>query len=123
MTFATDHPGVNRRKVVEVSLDGGPVLAKGAPINRKANLLLEQAAKELGIQLQYELTPRITGTDADKMRYSGRGVSTALVSLPLRYMHSPVETVSLQVIQQEIDLLVKFLTNLSGEESLNPLDL
>ncbi|MCM3226299.1 M20/M25/M40 family metallo-hydrolase [Terribacillus saccharophilus] len=123
VTFATDHPGVNKRKAVDVSLDGGPVLAKGAPINRKANILLEQAAKELDMSLQYELTPRATGTDADKMRYSGKGVSTALVSLPLRYMHSPVETVSLQVIQQEIDLLVKFLTNLTGEESLNPLDL
>jgi len=122
VTFATDHPNVNKKKHGDVKLEGGPVIAKGAPINRKINSWLEKAAKNLDMPVQYELTPRHTGTDADRMRLTGKGVPVALVSLPLRYMHSPVETVSMQDIEQEIDLLVEFIAQLTGEENLNPLE-
>ncbi|GAA3405926.1 M20/M25/M40 family metallo-hydrolase [Paenibacillus hodogayensis] len=120
VTFATDYPGASS-KHQSVVLDGGPVLAKGAPINRKVNRLLEHSAQRLGIPLQLELTPRKTGTDADMIRTTGRGVPIALVSLPLRYMHSPVETVSLNDIEQEIELLTDVLVHLTGSENLNPL--
>jgi len=123
VTFATDYPHVNKAKYGDITLDGGPVLAKGAPINRQANRLLEQSAKALKMNVQYELTPAMTGTDADRMRLTGKGVPISLVSLPLRYMHSPVETVSIQDMEEEIELLVHMLSNLNGDESLNPLDL
>lgn len=122
VTFATDYPGVNKNKHGDVQLEKGPVLAKGAPINIKLNELLEHAAERQGINVQYELTPRSTGTDADRMRLTGKGVPVALVSLPLRYMHSPVETASMKDIEQEITLLSEMLGSLSGNESLNPLD-
>lgn len=122
VTFATDYPGVNKNKHGDVRLDKGPVLAKGAPINIKINKLLEKTARKLNINVQYELTPRMTGTDADKMRLTGRGVPVSLVSLPLRYMHSPVETSSLKDIDEEIELLVTMIASLTGEESLNPLE-
>ncbi|ERJ13242.1 M20/M25/M40 family metallo-hydrolase [Haloplasma contractile] len=121
VTFSTDYPSVSRAKHGEIDLDKGPVLAKGAPINKKINALLEKSAKTLNIELQYELTPRNTGTDADKMRLSGKGVPVALVSLPLRYMHSPVETVSLTDIEEEIKLLSTMIKHLTGDEDLNPL--
>lgn len=123
VTFATDYPGVDKKIHGDVELEKGPVLAKGAPINRNINQLLEKAAGEKEISLQYELTSRATGTDADRMRLTGKGVPVSLVSLPLRYMHSPVETASLEDIEECIELLVTFISNLSGEESLNPLDL
>ncbi|WP_067725680.1 M20/M25/M40 family metallo-hydrolase [Oceanobacillus damuensis] len=122
VTFATDYPGVNKNKYGDIRLEGGPVLAKGAPINVKINRLLEQAAKKLNMDVQYELTPRMTGTDADKMRLTGKGVPVSLVSLPLRYMHSPVETASIKDMEEEIDLLVTMIANMTGEESLNPLE-
>ncbi|MEC3882471.1 M20/M25/M40 family metallo-hydrolase [Halobacillus sp. HZG1] len=122
VTFATDYPGVNKNKHGDVRLDGGPVLAKGAPINRKINKLLESTAKSLDMDVQYELTPRMTGTDADKMRLTGKGVPVSLVSLPLRYMHSPVETVSVKDIEEEISLMVEMIKNMTGNESLNPLE-
>ncbi|HLR62730.1 MAG TPA: M20/M25/M40 family metallo-hydrolase [Lentibacillus sp.] len=122
VTFATDYPAVNKNKHGDVRLDGGPVLAKGAPVNIKINQLLEKTARQLNMKVQYELTPRMTGTDADRMRLTGAGVPVSLVSLPLRYMHSPVETSSLKDIDEEIELLVTMLSSLSGEESLNPLD-
>ncbi|SDC47032.1 endoglucanase [Pelagirhabdus alkalitolerans] len=122
VTFATDYPTVNKKKYGDVKLEGGPVLAKGAPINRKINQWLEEAAKRLSMDVQYELTPRMTGTDADRMRLTGKGLPVSLVSLPLRYMHSPVETVSIKDMEEEIDLLVEFIANLTGEENLNPLE-
>ncbi|WP_233879204.1 M20/M25/M40 family metallo-hydrolase [Virgibacillus halodenitrificans] len=122
VTFATDYPGVNKNKHGDIRLEKGPVFAKGAPINRKINKLLEQTAKKLQMAVQYELTPRMTGTDADKMRLTGKGVPVSLVSLPLRYMHSPVETASLKDIDEEIELLVEMIANLTGEENLNPLE-
>lgn len=122
VTFATDYPGVNKNKYGDVCLDGGPVLAKGAPINIKINKLLERTAQKLEMVVQYELTSRMTGTDADKMRLTGKGVPVSLVSLPLRYMHSPVETASLKDIDEEIELLVTMIAGLTGEESLNPLE-
>ncbi|WP_202080644.1 M20/M25/M40 family metallo-hydrolase [Caldalkalibacillus salinus] len=120
VTFATDYPGVNTNKYGDIKLDGGPVLAKGAPIHVKVNEWLERAAAKRQINVQYELTPRSTGTDADRMRLTGQGVPVALVSLPLRYMHSPVETVSLKDINEEIDLLVEMISSLEGTEDLRP---
>ncbi|WP_257347170.1 M20/M25/M40 family metallo-hydrolase [Pseudalkalibacillus decolorationis] len=122
VTFATDYPGVNRNKHGDIKLDNGPVLAKGAPIHYKINNLLEESARKHQINLQYELTPRVTGTDADKMRLTGVGVPIALVSLPLRYMHSPVETASLKDINDEITLISEMIHSLQGDENLKPLE-
>lgn len=122
VTFATDYPGLDPKKDGDVKLGGGPVLCKSAMVNNKINNLLMDAAKRLNMEVQMEITPRTTGTDADKMRYTGKGVPVSLVSLPLRYMHSPSEVVSLKDIEQEIDLLVDMIVNLKGDESLNPLD-
>ncbi|HLR02084.1 MAG TPA: M20/M25/M40 family metallo-hydrolase [Virgibacillus sp.] len=122
VTFATDYPGVDTNKHGDVTLEGGPVLAKGAPINRKMNGLLEKTAIKKRMNIQYELTSAMTGTDADRMRLTGKGVPISLVSLPLRYMHSPVETASLKDIDEVIDLLVGTIENLTGKENLNPLE-
>lgn len=122
VTFATDTPGSNPKKEGQVKLGGGPVLAKGSLINYKINDLLKSAANAMDIPLQLELTPRLTGTDADKMKFTGEGVPVALVSLPLRYMHSPSEVVNLKDMQMEIDLIVKMIEDLKGNENLKPLE-
>ena len=122
VTFATDAPGSNPKKDGSVKLGGGPVLAKGSLINFKINNLLTEAAKKKDIPLQIELTPRWTGTDADKMKFTGQGIPVALVSLPLRYMHSPSEVVNLKDIQMEIDLIVEMIKSMSGQENLKPLE-
>lgn len=121
VSFATDYPGIDPRESGYCSLGNGPILSKGAPINSKINELLEKAAYENNISIQYELTPRSTGTDADKIRLTGKGVPVALVSLPLRYMHAPCETANLNDIENEIELLVQTILSMSGEENLNPL--
>lgn len=122
VTFATDAPGSNVKKECDIKLGGGPVISKGSQINYKINNLIKDTAKKYNHKLQVELTPRTTGTDADRMRFSGKGVPVALISLPLRYMHSPSEVVSLDDIQEEISLLVNMIKDLTGNENLKPLE-
>ena len=122
VTFASDYPGLDPKEYGDVKLGGGPVLAKGSQINKKINGLLKKAADNADIGIQYEVTPRTTGTDADRIRFSGDGVPVALVSLPLRYMHSPSEVVSIKDMDAEIDLLVEFIKSLKGDENLKPLE-
>lgn len=121
VTFATDGPGSSPQKEGDIKLGGGPVISVGSQVNRKINQIFKDVAKAKEYPLQVELTPGRTGTDADTMRFTGKGVSVALLSLPLRYMHSPSEVVSLKDIEAEINLLVDFIKSLSGQEDLNPL--
>ncbi len=121
VSFATDYPDIDKKKHGNIQIGKGPILSKGSPINKKINQLLENAAEGNNIPIQYELTPRLTGTDADKIRFSGKGVPVALVSLPLRYMHSPSEVANLIDIENEIELLVKTIISLKGDESLKPI--
>jgi endoglucanase len=122
VTWATDYPAVNKSKFGDYKLDGGPVLATGSPVSTKINKMLKKAADNKKIPVQIEVTPKITGTDADRIRFTNRGVPVALVSLPIRYMHSTVETVSLNQIENVIEILVEFIKNLSGKENLKPLE-
>ncbi len=122
VTWATDYPTVNRSKYGDYTIEGGPVLAVGSPVSVKINKMLKAAAKELKIGIQTEVTPRITGTDADRIRFTNKGVPVALVSLPIRYMHSPVETASMKQIENVIKLLVGFIKNMTGKENLKPLE-
>lgn len=122
VTFATDYPEEDEAKYGDIKLNKGPVLAKGSPVNHKINSLFENTAKKLGIGLQYEITPRYTGTDADKIRMTGKGVPIALLSLPIRYMHSPIEVASFKDVEAEIKLLFEVLKNIDSKFNLNILD-
>jgi len=123
VTFATDHPGINTNKHGEYYLDGGPVIGIGPAINIKIVEMLEKTAEKLQMKGQRELYTNSTGTDGDRIKYTGKGVPIALVSLPLRYMHAPVETASFKDMEQEIELLTEFIMSLDGTESLKPLEL
>jgi len=120
VTFNTDTPGENSDNRPEIEIGKGPALSTGSPINNKIVKLLEKAAAKSKIALQYELTPDRTYTDADRIMFSGKGVAVALVSLPVRYMHSPIEMTSLEDIEAVISLLCQMITDLSGKEDLRP---
>lgn len=122
VTFATDDCTSSKSKDGDVRFENGPVISHGAQVNKKINRLIRQVANAHGIPLQDELTPRMTGTDADRMRLTGAGVPVALISLPLRYMHAPAEVVSLKDVQAEIDLIVALIKELKGDESWNLID-
>ncbi|MBP3400108.1 MAG: M20/M25/M40 family metallo-hydrolase [Erysipelotrichaceae bacterium] len=121
VTFTSDYDGVNGTSTGEVELGKGPVLCLSSIVSKKMNALLEACAKDLNIPLQYEIAPGRTGTDADKIHFTNEGVPTALVSIPLRYMHSSVETLDLKDVEQIIDLLAEFVCRMNAEIDLHPL--
>ncbi len=115
VTWASDAPGGDPGDTGEVKLSGGPVLCRATAVNKRMNALLEETAKELGIKLQYEVAAGHTGTDGDTVNRTLEGVPMALVSIPLRYMHSSVEAGSWRDLEECIELLAGFIVRLSGE--------
>lgn len=109
---ATDHPDCDKRKYGEFILGGGPILCRGPNINPTIFKKLESTAKRLKIPYQIEADPRPTGTDARSLQMTRSGVATALVGLPLRYMHTPSEIMHLDDIENAIKLLVGFAQSL-----------
>ena len=108
VTFATDQPGVEKKHVGEIKLGGGPVIARGPNINPRVYELLVDTAQKKNIPYQIEGIPRATGTDANVIQVTRAGVATGLVSVPLRYMHTPVETLDLRDVELIIGLLAGF---------------
>jgi putative aminopeptidase FrvX len=109
---ATDHPDCDNRKYGETKLSGGPIICRGANINPKIYQRLVAAAKQLKIPYQLEADPRPTGTDARAIQVGRGGVATGLISIPLRYMHTPSEVVDLEDVERCVKLLVQFAKNL-----------
>lgn len=110
---ATDHPDCDNRKYGETKLGGGPIICRGANINPKIYQKLVAAAKKAGVPYQLEADPRPTGTDARAIQMGRGGVATGLVSIPLRYMHTPSEVVDLEDVERCVQLLVQFAKSLS----------
>ena len=115
VTWASDAPGTDPADTGEVKLGGGPVLCRASVVNKKMNALLEKTAEDLGMQVQWEIATGRTGTDGDTVNRAGPGIPMALVSIPLRYMHSSVEVGSWKDIEDCIELLAGFIVKLSEE--------
>ena len=103
-----------------MTLGKGPVIPRGMNINPFLFDLLTATAGREEIAHQIIGLPRASGTDANVMQVSRSGVATALVNLPLRYMHSPVEVVSLSDLEQASKLIVASLYGLTSREALIP---
>jgi len=98
----------------DVKLGGGPVLCQSSIVNKKLNAILESVAKENNIDIQYEIAVGRTGTDADKIYYTKDGIPTALISIPLKNMHSPSEICDLKDVENIIELIAKFICKLDN---------
>jgi endoglucanase len=118
VTHATDAPGVDPGELGDHGLGSGPVITRGAIVNRAVNDLLDEVASAEGIECTTEASGRHTGTDADTVHMSRTGVPTAVVSIPLRYMHSPVELVDLADVEATIKLLTALALRLESDTSL-----
>jgi putative aminopeptidase FrvX len=105
---ATDHPDCDNRKFGETKLGGGPMICRGPNINHKVFDGLVKAAKKLKIPYQVESDPRPTGTDARAIQVARGGVATGVISIPLRYMHTPSEVVDLEDVERCVKLFVEF---------------
>ena len=120
VTHATDYPDVEQNAIGRVELGKGPVLARGANINPILFELFCTTAREENIPLQIVGAPRATGTDANVMQLSRGGVATALLGIPLRYMHTPVETLELADLDHAVALLKAVARRIMPEASFIP---
>ncbi len=116
---ATDHPDCDHRKHGETRLGAGPIICRGPNINPKVHARLLECAKKMKIPVQHEADPRPTGTDARALQMARGGVAVGLVSIPLRYMHTPSEVVDLQDVENCVKLFVEFARSVKKGESFN----
>jgi putative aminopeptidase FrvX len=113
VTFATDQPGIELGPMTKHPLGSGPVIARGTVLHPRVSELLYETAEAEEIPFTVESLGRMTGTDADAVHASRTGVPTAVVSVPIRYMHSPVELVSLGDIELAAKLIAAFAQRLA----------
>lgn len=116
VTHTSDMPGVDKELFGDISLGDGPIIARGPNINPRLFELLVKTAEENKIPYKVIAESRGTGTDANAIQLSRGGVATALVSIPNRYMHTPVEVVSLDDVENCAKLLAKTIAAIESAE-------
>lgn len=116
VTHATDYPTVNQAMHGAIKIGRGPTLTHGGCNHPDVVARLERVAKETQIPLQHEAMSATSGTDTDVIFWTRGGIASALISLPDRYMHSPVELVSLKDLEQIPKLLAAFALSLKKGE-------
>ena len=112
VTFATDAPGTDEKELGRHKFGSGPVLTRGSTLDPALFELLHATAEAEDIPFTVSASARATGTDADALHISRAGIPTAAVSIPLRYMHSPVEMVQLDDVENTARLLAAFAQRL-----------
>jgi putative aminopeptidase FrvX len=117
---ATDTPGNDKKQLGDVRLGNGPALFRGANINPRVFERLEESARAFEIPVQVRGAPRATGTDANAIQIARDGVAAGLVGIPNRYMHSPVEVVSLDDLNKAARLLAEFCTAAHSQMDWTP---
>jgi putative aminopeptidase FrvX len=108
----TQSPAYNKIQSGDLSCGKGPVLTYGPAVQNNLLSMIIKTAEEKGIPFQRASAYRATGTDTDAFAYSNSGVCSALISLPLKYMHTTVEMVSKQDVENVINLMYEFLLQL-----------
>jgi endoglucanase len=116
VTHATDTPGIEHAKHGEVKLGGGPSITHGTCNHPLVVQRLVEVAKARDIPIQHESSSRYSGTDTDVIFTTREGIPSALVSLPLRYMHSVVEMADLEDIERVVELLTGFAESVRAED-------
>jgi endoglucanase len=116
VTHATDYPTVNKAQHGDIKLGGGPAITHGGCNHPEVVARLEDVAAKKKIPLQHEAMSATSGTDTDAIFWTRGGIASALVSLPNRYMHSPVEVVNLLDLEKIPELLAGFCQSVKRGE-------
>ena len=117
VTFATDAPGSDEKELGSHKFGSGPVIGRGSTLDPQVFELLHAAGEEAGIPFTVAASARYTGTDADAVHLSRGGIPTGVVSIPLRYMHSPVEMVQMDDVENTAKLIAAFAQKLGADLS------
>lgn len=120
VTHANDYPTANKSKFGAVDLGKGPALTRGANVTPKVEKMLIKIAEDKKIPFQIEANGSGTGTDANIIQMTRNGIATALISIPLRYMHTPSEVASIEDIENAAKLIAAFVENLEPNTDWTP---
>ena len=116
VTHATDYPTVSKQQFGDIKLGGGPTLTHGGCNHPEVVNRLEAVAAAEKITLQHKAMSAASGTDTDVIFWTRGGIASALVSLPNRYMHSPVEVINLRDLEKIPELLAAFARSVQAGE-------
>lgn len=119
VTHDTTTPMIDQKKEGSVKNGNGPVIAYAPAVQQKLRDLIIETALEKRIPIQRSALSRATGTDTDAFAYSNGGVASALISLPLRYMHTTVEMVHVDDVENVIKLIYETLLKIKGKETFS----
>jgi endoglucanase len=120
MGVATDYPRAQPSDQGELLLGRGPGLSQGPNTNPVVLRLMQTAAEEAGVPIQLQATGSTSPTDARLLPVTRGGVATGVVSVPLRYMHTPSEVMSLSDVESTIKLVAAYCRKLTPELELRP---
>jgi putative aminopeptidase FrvX len=120
VTHATDCPTIDKRQQGDISLGKGPAIFRGPNMNPVVTSRLLDLCSEKELPYQLAAIGRATPNDTNTIQVSRAGVATGLVAIPNRYMHSAVETISLDDIDRAADLLAAFACSLGDSEDFTP---
>ena len=116
VTHDTNTPMINKIQQGDCSMGKGPVVSYGPAVQNNLLKLIINTATKNKIKIQKAAASRSTGTDTDAFAFSIGGVSSALISLPLRYMHTTVETVHLDDVENVIKLIYESVLNIKNNQ-------
>jgi len=116
VTHDTQSPMYNKKEQGDLKCGGGPVICYGPAVQNNVRDMLISVAENKGIPYQRQAVSRSTGTDTDSFAYSTEGIASALISLPLKYMHTTIETVHKGDVDNVINLIYEVLVQLNGTE-------
>jgi len=115
VTFATDHPSMEKKEIGDHRIGGGPVISRGSVVSPVVFDLLRTTAERNQIKYTVHAAGRETSTNADAIHIAREGVATGLVSVPNRYMHSPNELVSLEDVDKTANLIAETCREVTGK--------
>ena len=113
---------IDKKKEGETSIGSGPVISYAPAVQNKLRERIIETAESKKIPFQRLASSRYTGTDTDAFAYSNGGVASALISLPLRYMHTTVETVHKDDVENVIRLIYETLLTIKSGETFSYFD-
>jgi tetrahedral aminopeptidase len=120
VTHATDCPTLDMKQYGEVTLGQGPMLYRGPNVNPVVHRRLVELAQQHEIPVQTGGLSRAASNDANVMQISRGGLATGIVAIPNRYMHSPVEVVSLSDLEHAAALIARFCASITDESDFTP---
>ncbi|MBN1347423.1 MAG: M42 family metallopeptidase [Phycisphaerae bacterium] len=120
VTHSADYPGADKKVIGDLAVGKGPVVSIGPNINPVVGRLLMATGRKKKVPYQREGEPRATGTDANAIQISRSGVAAGLVSIPNRYMHTPVEVVSLSDLENAAKLLAETCLEITTKTDFVP---